>query len=431
MTRAKLTRQQILQKRVVRSTRSNYKSYVKKFENWLGDKHPTAVEEIGGIKSIKIPLPNEDVILDFLTDHQFVEGKDDNGQSVQKLTVFSTMNGMRSAIMDLYKEHNKVVHEKVISEMTNFMSGYKRTTQEAKQNGELPIFEGKRNISYSGYRVLALQVLKLQGSSDGSLYSHPFITLSWNLFARSNSVANLMLHHFDWKEDAMTITLPKHKGDQEGLHVYPKHVYANPIYPELCPILSLGIYLFSTNQFLREGSEWRLFHGAKIESKFSHWLKRLLDRGVPELAELNNIKDDLGTHSFRKGVVTYVLSFPCGPSVVAAFLRACWSLGAVQQRYIFEGEGSDQFLGRVACGLPFGEVAFQSLPPRFAPDFLIPETTWKKIYPTFNSQTMPKGFQDCLRYILASVVYHSEWLEKVLDKRPILCSSHHFGQATS
>ncbi len=62
--------------------------------------------------------------------------------------------------------------------------------------------------------------------------------------------------------------------------------------------------------------------------------------------------EDIGTHSFRKGGVTYVLSFPGGPNSVSAYMRARWSLGIVQQRYVFEGDGSDQFCGRVACGLP-------------------------------------------------------------------------------
>jgi hypothetical protein len=50
----------------------------------------------------------------------------------------------------------------------------------------------------------------------------------------------------------------------------------------------------------------------------------------------------------RKGVVTYVLGFPEGPSVIAAYIRASWSLGQVQQRYIFEGDGADQLPAAVA-----------------------------------------------------------------------------------
>jgi hypothetical protein len=47
----------------------------------------------------------------------------------------------------------------------------------------------------------------------------------------------------------------------------------------------------------------------------------------------------IGTHSFRKGIATFLSSVPGGPSAIAIYLRAGWSLRAVQQRYIFEGEG--------------------------------------------------------------------------------------------
>jgi hypothetical protein len=412
---AKLSKQEIISKRVVKSTRSNYKSYVAKFTKWMIQKHPEMTQTVNEITSLKLPLANDEAIIDFLADAQFVPNNNQN--QTNKLVAVSTMNGMRSAIIDLYKENKISLNESTTLLLKQFMSGYKRTVQEAKQKGELPVFEGKRNITYSGYKTLALQVLKRQQKADSSLYVHVFILLSWNLFARSNSIANLMLHHFDWKEDSLLITLPKHKGDQEGINVYPKHLYANPVYPELCPILSLAIYLFSTNQFSREGSDWNLFHGLKTESKFSHWLHNLLEQNIPELAELNSLKDEIGTHSFRKGVVTFVLSFPCGPSVIAAFLRACWSLGAVQQRYIFEGEGSDQFLGRVACGLPFGERDFQSLPPRFDSEFKIAAEDWKEIFPNYNQANLPAGFHQCLPYLLASIVYHVNWIENNLDKQ--------------
>jgi hypothetical protein len=276
----------------------------------------------------------------------------------------------------------------------------------------------------------------MQDNQMNSLYAHAFVTLAWNLFARSNSVARLMYHHFEWREDSMLVTLPKHKGDQEGSQVSPKHVYANPVYPEMCPLLSLAVYAFSCNHFEKskasrkktvaneeQKEDWCLFKGTNIETKFSHWLRRVLNKNLPELEELTSMKDDLGTHSFRKGVVTYVLSFPCGPSVVAAFLRAGWSLGAVQQRYIFEGEGSDQFLGRVACGLPFGENQFQSLPPHFDPSFTISSEDWKKIYPPYAREGLPQGFKDCLPYLLASLVHHSSWLkENLLPSHPLFKS---------
>lgn len=39
-------------------------------------------------------------------------------------------------------------------------------------------------------------------------------------------------------------------------------------------------------------------------------------------------------------------------SAVQVYLRAGWSLGNVQDRYIFAGPGGDQLVGRAVCGLP-------------------------------------------------------------------------------
>ena len=41
--------------------------------------------------------------------------------------------------------------------------------------------------------------------------------------------------------DALVVELPKHKGDQEGDTKYPRHVYANPLDPLICPVLNLGL----------------------------------------------------------------------------------------------------------------------------------------------------------------------------------------------
>ena len=61
--------------------------------------------------------------------------------------------------------------------------------------------------------------------------------------------------------------------------------------------------------------------------------------------------DEVGTHSFRKGVVSSLSNNPGGPANASVCLRAGWSLGPVQGRYIFSGPGGDQFVGRAAAGL--------------------------------------------------------------------------------
>ena len=54
-----------------------------------------------------------------------------------------------------------------------------------------------------------------------------------------------------------------------------------------------------------------------------------------ELTRLGAEKKQLGTHSVRKGAASYCAGMMNGPSTVQVFLRAGWSLGNVQDRYLF------------------------------------------------------------------------------------------------
>lgn len=125
---------------------------------------------------------------------------------------------------------------------------------------------------------------------------------------------------------------------------------------------------------------------------------------------------------YRKGGVTFVLSFPGGPSSVAAYIRARWSIGAVQQRYVFEGEGSDQFCGRTACGLPIHSIEFTTLPPHFKTVEQLTTEFWIPVHPEYAD--MPQSFKHCMPYLLASLVYHQEWLTANLDPSHAIFSTY-------
>ena len=47
-------------------------------------------------------------------------------------------------------------------------------------------------------------------------FSWSFFLLTWNLMARSVTVANIMLAHISWREDSLLIEIPKTKADQGG-----------------------------------------------------------------------------------------------------------------------------------------------------------------------------------------------------------------------
>ena len=162
-----------------------------------------------------------------------------------------------------------------------------------------------------------------------------------------------MLQHISWEQDAMVITAPKHKGAQEGNNCYPKHVYANPVNPAICQILSMALLIFGGG-WQGSGAKHMLFRGTVTEGRFSKWLKGIMTSNGASMVLLGVIAFNIGTHSFRKGVATFVAGCVAGASAISIFLRAGWSLGVVTSRYIFTGQGGDQVICLEYCLLLFG-----------------------------------------------------------------------------
>jgi hypothetical protein len=72
----------------------------------------------------------------------------------------------------------------------------------------------------------------------------------------------------------------------------------------------------------------------------------------------------------------------------------------------------------MAAGLPLTESKFCILPPHFHCDTLskyMKREDWESIVPCYN--TFPESFKKTIPYLLASVVYHSNFLETNLSKR--------------
>lgn len=266
-------------------------------------------------------------------------------------------------------------------------------------------FEGKVPISFSIYCSLAkVALFASEVRSKFASLVHLFLLLCWNLFSRSCSVADLRTHHFSWDNDCLVVDMSKQKGDQTGDKITPKHVYANPYNPEICIILALALHVFSISFRIDNDDKSKLFMGSPYDV-FTKWLPTALI----DIANLGYTITDFGTHSFRKGITTFCAGFIGGPSVIAIFLRAGWSLGQVQDRYITSSDGNDHLCGRVAAGLNFNAGSkFAVLPPHFANTNMLSAEEWNEIFPCYTE--FPVGFQSCLPYFLASIAFHYNWL---------------------
>ncbi|POM67148.1 Hypothetical protein PHPALM_16904 [Phytophthora palmivora] len=133
------------------------------------------------------------------------------------------------------------------------------------------------------------------------VFTRTFMLHTWNLMARASSTAAVRQSHLEWGEDALRVYFAQTKADQFGTHSRePRHVYANPLQPELCSILALGMFWLCNDNFV---DELQLFAGDAQNERLRKILPRALN--LPELREEIKDRVTLGTHSFRKGASSY------------------------------------------------------------------------------------------------------------------------------
>lgn len=329
----------------------------------------------------------------------------------------SCMQGYKSALMWWYRQKNVIMDPKVEQMLDDFIMGYKNIISNKKSRGVMKITEGKYPLSYTGFNSIALHFMQLTPEKRGqsymeSIFGWSFFVLSWNLLARSENVSKLMLEHMNWANDCLCIKFPRSKGSPDGQREGIKHIYANPFNFKICPITALGVYVFSVTWKPKEN---KLFPGQQQEKRFLKLLKHIIESVYDTGVDLGAAIKDLGSHSGRKGSISYLLSLCHCINAVMVYLRAGWSLGAVQDRYIFAGPGGDQLCGRAICGLSLTTREFTVLPPHFSKTDTeaLFKVGWNNIIDNYS--TLPATFQRIVPFLLSSVLYHEKALRESLS----------------
>jgi hypothetical protein len=157
----------------------------------------------------------------------------------------------------------------------------------------------------------------------------------------------------------------------------------------------------------------QLFEGNDTEGRFTKVFHSLL-QAMPDDIQLGASKRDIGSHSNRKGAATYVLNMH-EISAVQTYLRAGWTLGNVQDRYIFAGAGGDQLVGRAVCGLPICNKDFTLLPPHLTDESydIVSNFGWKNILEGYLYY--PECFRRTVPFLFCQIFYHLEFLKAELS----------------
>ena len=194
--------------------------------------------------------------------------------------------------------------------------------------------EGKDPMSVDLYKAVCGWLLNY-GTTDG-VFIYCYLVLTWNLSCRASNTASIRFNDMNWSTcfDAFTVCFAHSKTDQMGDDAkYLRHIYANPHVPLVCPVLALSMYLsscFNTTQ----GRDSFLFPGNEQSVRFGRILATVLKENVDAVSQMGYTLGDIGTHSIRKGAVSYLSSPPGGPPAASICIRAGWTMGKVRDIYI-------------------------------------------------------------------------------------------------
>ena len=190
--------------------------------------------------------------------------------SINRQVCHSTINSHRSAITFLHKMFmGRGMDDATGTAFAGFFRGIKRRSAKDVAGGAGPVHTGKSPMVFAMYRWLAETMLSL-GTVEG-LFGFCMLTMSWNLLCRVSNAAGICISHLEWREDALGVFFAHMKNDQTGERPRdPRHVYANPLMPDICPILALGIYLLCCPT-----KSGHLFPGKNQDDRYSKLIKRL------------------------------------------------------------------------------------------------------------------------------------------------------------
>jgi len=377
------------------------------------------------------------------------EGDHDGVAAANRATIsHSCMGGYKSALKSYYTERGKAFEDPDIPAgnmsldqfCNDFVNSYEKTVADKQERGIMPINEGKSAIPFAGYSRLNKAFIDFKpppttgdtratshtrsGDSGTALRRAPRTsavswstglfgfansTLQWNLLCRSETLDRVHLPHFDWANDSLKVTIIRTKKDLAGAsQSKEKHVFANPLNPQLCPILALGLYVLTKDRNRRQNASGKFFEGAEQKHRYANNLRNIIATFPDSVIEIHYGCDrsDLGTHSHRKGGITFLLAIIDGPNPCAVYIRAGWSLGNTQDRYIMGGAGEDQLCGRILAGLPLDSEDFAVLPPHFSTEGLNQLTSIGLGSIIDGYDEYPQSFRRCVPYFLASVLYH-------------------------
>ena len=129
---------------------------------------------------------------------------------------------------------------------------------------------------------------------------------------------------------------------------------------------------------------------------------------------------DIGTHSIRKGAISYLASLPGGPPIAAVCLWAGWTMGNIRDIYMRYISSGDQFVSLCLSTLPLLHTEFGSSPPHFVPAIRDWADDYRKMQ--FSMLTGIAHFPWMTLLCFASLAYHCAFITTNLGPNHVVCT---------
>lgn len=346
----------------------------------------------------------------------------------------------QSAIKHLFRMSKYEMHSSFTVHLKQFTKGIRRTVADKKKVEGDSMLIGKKKMDFNVYKLMCELFMREEG--EEFIFARCFLTLEWNLMARSENVVHAHMFHITWENDSLVFRFVKSKGDQTGKNRDQAwHVYANPNNPAVCPVLAMACYVFANPGIFGASAEeghdandpgiehlGRLFPGAYQYERFMDCIHRIIAKYPNEFFALGISAGDLGSHSARKGAASHACAgSTVSPPMVSVCLRAMWSMGHVKERYLQYEKAGDQYLGRVVCGLDVNHVSFAVSPPFFEAESEALENIHilLKSYAVRGDLVSP-AMHRVFYFCFASLCYHRDFVAENLHQRSKLQASPFF-----
>ena len=267
--------------------------------------------------------------------------------------------------------------------------------------------EGKDPLRVDLYADLCLWFLQW-GTLEG-VFAYCFLVLSWNIACRVNNTPDIRFNQISWGSsfNLFKIYFGHTKTDQTGDDAkYPRHIYANPLCPIVCPVFALSHYFTCCFNVIQTEDDM-LFPGPDQYQQFSDNLERVISQHPDEVRNHGYEPLEIGTHSIWKGAISYVASLPGSPTAALVCIRAGWSMGTVRDIYMQYVSSGDEFVGRCLSLLLLLKVEFGLSPPFFVPSWV--EWAEEMKIRQFPMVSEIRTFGRMTRICLASIMKHHQF----------------------